>query len=166
MRRLIMGGIIFNFILLVVFSGFLVMSFGIEDLREVDPLGAAGFPTFVLGLLMVLLLISLINTIKEYTKEKDTHNENKLSKKQIYMVVGLVVLIALFILLLNVIGFFLSILLLTPFVLLVLGERKKLVITLLTIFIPIIFTVLFGVLLGIPLPRGIGIFLEISRLIY
>lgn len=160
-----MGGIIFNFILLVVFSIFLVMSLGIEDLREVDPLGAAGFPTFILALLVLLLLISLVNTIREYVKERGSTGD-KLTKKQIFMVVGLVVLIALFTLLLNVIGFFFSVLLLTPAVLLVLGERKKLVIILLTIFIPIIFTILFGVVLSIPLPRGVGIFLEISRLFY
>ncbi|MEW9676954.1 hypothetical protein ABRT01_12350 [Lentibacillus sp. L22] len=63
-----MGGIVFNFILLAVFSAFLKMSFDIEDLREVDPLGAAGFPKFILVLLVILLLISLINTIREYVK--------------------------------------------------------------------------------------------------
>lgn len=160
-----MGGIIFNFILLVVFSVFLKMSFDIEDLREVDPLGAAGFPKIILILLVIFLLISLINTIKEYVKNKDANMSN-ISKKSIFMVVSLVILIGLFILVLDKIGFFFSILLLTPSVLLALGERKRLVLILLTVFTPIVFTILFGVTLSIPLPRGIGIFMEISRLIY
>ncbi|MBT2216464.1 tripartite tricarboxylate transporter TctB family protein [Virgibacillus dakarensis] len=160
-----MGGIIFNFILLVVFSVFLKMSFDIEDLREVDPLGAAGFPKIILILLVIFLLISLINTIKEYVKNKD-ENMSNISKKSIFMVVSLVILIGLFILVLDKIGFFFSILLLTPSILLALGERKRLVLILLTIFTPIVFTILFGVTLSIPLPRGIGIFMEISRLIY
>lgn len=160
-----MGGIIFNFILLAVFSVFLKMSFSIEDLREVDPLGAAGFPIFILILLVILLLLSLINTIKAYVKNKNKTASN-LSRESIFMVVSLVIFIALFTLVLDKIGFFFSILLLTPSVLFVLGERRKLIVILLTIFIPIVFTILFGVILSIPLPRGIGLFMEFSRLIY
>lgn len=161
-----MGGIIFNIILLIVFSTFLWISFGIEDLREVDPLGASGFPKFVLILIVLLLLVSLASEIKKHMKDKYDESNSNISKHTFIRIGTITILLALFILLLDYLGFLLSSLLLTPALLLILGEKKKLRLTFITFFIPIIFTVLFGDLLSIPLPRGVGIFLNISRLIY
>lgn len=162
-----MGAIIFNVLLLIIFSVFLKISFGIEDLREVDPLGAAGFPTAILIILVPLILISLVNAIKDYLKNKEKQSTKEtISRKSGFITVGIVILISIFILLLDVVGFLLACLLLTPLLLLILGETNKLRLILLSVFIPITMTVLFGVFLSIPLPRGIGVFLEISRLIY
>ncbi|HLR51833.1 MAG TPA: tripartite tricarboxylate transporter TctB family protein [Candidatus Avamphibacillus sp.] len=160
-----MGGIVFTLILLVVFSYFFILSFGITDFREVDPVGAAGFPQFILALLVLLLVISLFNTIKQYMKNKG-QDSDKTPKSVLVIFLGLIISIALFIILLQVIGFLCASLLLTLGMLLILGERKKIRIALLTLFVPTGFTVLFGVLLSIPLPRGTGIFMAISRLFY
>lgn len=162
-----MGAIIFNVILLIVFSVLLKTSFGIEDLREVDPFGAAGFPKMILLILVPLLLISLYKSIQDYLKDKKQEKEPSISiKKPTIITIIIIVLLALFISLLDIVGFLIASFMLTPLLLVVLGEKNKTRLILLSILTPIILTGLFGVILDIPLPRGIGIFLEISRLIY
>lgn len=161
-----MGGVIFNFILLAVFSLFLAMSMNIKDLRIVDPLGASGFPKFILMILVLLLLISSIKSVKEFLSNKENMNSQRVPSKSTFLIIGLITLVALYTISLNTIGFLLATVLLIPAVLLLLGEKRKTLILLLTLITPVLFTVLFGVILKIPLPGGTGIFLEISRLLY
>src|SRR5699024_6105234 len=131
-----MGGIVFTLILLIVFTYFLINSFGITDFREVDPVGAGGFPQFILALLVLLLVISLFNTTKQYMKNKEQVSK-KMPKSVLVIFLGLIVSIALFIILLEFIGFLFASLLLTLGMLLILGERKKVRLVLLTLFVPI-----------------------------
>ena len=161
-----MGGIIFSIILLIIFSIFLNNSLRMEDLREVDPIGASGFPTVALSLIILLLLISIVKEVIKYTKNKKNHDEKQQTKGSVFTIILLMISLILFVLVLDKVGFLLSSFLLTPILLLTLGERKVVKITTLTILTPLVFTVLFGNLLSIPLPRGMGIFSELSRFIY
>ena len=160
-----MGGIIFNIILLIIFSFFLKESFNIQSLREVDPLGAGGFPKYILILIVILLIISLLDTIKQYMRTKN-EKEKKMPKDILIAFIGLIISIAVFIVILDYIGFVVSGILLTLALLLFLGERKKIRLALLTLFVPLIFTILFGQFLSVPLPRGLGLFQDISRIFY
>lgn len=161
-----MGSILFCFILLIIFIYFLINSINMEDLRDVDPIGASGIPTFILFILVALLIYTLIKEVVKYKKNKEKAKHNALFTKPALIIMIITVGIAIFILVLNKMGFFLSCLFLTPLLLVLLGSKSKIQIISFSVGIPILFTFLFGNILSIPLPKGIGIFSEISNFIY
>ncbi|PTI08996.1 hypothetical protein BU096_05295 [Staphylococcus xylosus] len=161
-----MGSILFCFILLIIFVYFLINSINMENLRDVDPISASGIPTFILFILVALLIYTLIKEIVKYKKNKEKTNHNALFTKSTLIIIIITVGIAIFILVLNKVGFFLSCLFLTPLLLVLLGSKSKTQIISFSVGIPILFTFLFGNILSIPLPKGIGIFSEISNFIY
>lgn len=161
-----MGSILFCFILLIIFIYFLINSINMENLRDVDPIGASGIPTFILFILVALLIYTLIKEVVKYKKNKEKTKQNALFTKPALIIMIITVGIAIFILVLNKMGFFLSCLFLTPLLLVLLGSKSKIQIISFSVGIPILFTFLFGNILSIPLPKGIGIFSEISNFIY
>ena len=161
-----MGSILFCFILLIIFIYFLINSINMENLRDVDPIGASGLPTFILFILVALLIYTLIKEVVKYKKNKEKTKHNALFTKPALIIMIITVGIAIFILVLNKMGFFLSCLFLTPLLLVLLGSKNKIKIISFSVGIPILFTFLFGNILSIPLPKGIGIFSEISNFIY
>lgn len=161
-----MGSIIFCFILLITFLYFLINSINMENLREVDPIGASGIPTFVLFFLVILLFYTLIKEIIIYRKNKESVNHKVLLNKSILIIISITVSLGLFILALNKIGFFLDCLILTPILLILLGAKNKVQIICFSIGIPLLFSFLFGNVLNIPIPKGIGVFSEINNFIY
>ncbi|UBV34601.1 tripartite tricarboxylate transporter TctB family protein [Staphylococcus xylosus] len=161
-----MGSILFCFILLIIFIYFLINSINMENLRDVDPIGASGIPTFILFILVALLIYTLIKEVVKYKKNKEKTKHNELFTKPALIIMIITVGIAIFILVLNKMGFFLSCLFLTPLLLVLLGSKSKIQIISFSVGIPILFTFLFGNILSIPLPKGIGIFSEISNFIY
>ena len=126
----------------------------------------SGIPTFILFILVALLIYTLIKEIVKYKKNKEKTNHNALFTKPALIIMIITVGIAIFILVLNKMGFFLSCLFLTPLLLLLLGSKSKIQIISFSVGVPILFTFLFGNILSIPLPKGIGIFSEISNFIY
>lgn len=80
-------------------------------------------------------------------------------------VVSLLVVI-IYVLLLNVIGFIFSTVLFLYGITLLLGTKKQLTAILFSIITMVVFVILFSVLLQIPLPRGIGVFRELSLFFY
>lgn len=157
-----MGEIIVLVVLIGLASFMLKESFAIENVRVIDPVGADGFPRTILILLLILLVISLFKAIKS---RKDRHEE-KLPVSVLLQFGGIVLAIATFTILSDFIGFLFAAVFITLTLLLILGERKHIRIIALVIIVPIGFSLLFGGLLGVPLPRGVGIFNEISRFIY
>lgn len=161
-----MGSILFCFILLIIFGYFLINSINMENLRDVDPIGASGVPTIILFILVSLLIYTLIKEVVKYKKNKEKTSHNALFTKSTLIIAIITASIAIFILVLNKMGFFLSCLFLTPLLLVLLGSKSKIQIISFSVGIPILFTFLFGNILSIPLPKGIGIFSEISNFIY
>ncbi|HAL08648.1 MAG TPA: hypothetical protein DCO67_01620 [Staphylococcus sp.] len=161
-----MGSIIFSFILFIVFLYFLINSINMENLREVDPIGPSGIPTFALFFLVLLLFCTLVKEIVKYKQNKKEIKQTSLINKSLLIIMCLTISITIFILVINKIGFFLSCLFLTPLLLILLGAKNKVSIISFSIGIPILFTVLFGNVLNIPLPRGFGFFSEISSFLY
>ena len=161
-----MGSILFSLALLIICLYFLLNSISLEDLRAVDPIGAAGIPTFILFFLVVLLTNSLIAEIVKYRKHSEQADDKPIINKATLKIAGLIVGIVIFILVLNKAGFLLSSLFLTPILLLILGAQGKIQIISFSLIIPIYFAFLFGNVLSIPLPKGIGLFFEISNFFY
>nr|WP_263314208.1 tripartite tricarboxylate transporter TctB family protein [Mammaliicoccus sp. Marseille-Q6498] len=164
-----MGSIIFSFILFVIFVYFLINSLNMENLREVDPIGPSGIPSFALFFLVVLLFYTLVKEILKYKRDKQNNQEVKQTSvfnKSLLIIMCLTISITIFILLINKIGFLLSCLFLTPLLLILLGAKSKTQIIIFSIGIPVLFSFLFGNVLNIPLPRGIGFFSDISSFLY
>ncbi|WP_323703712.1 tripartite tricarboxylate transporter TctB family protein [Mammaliicoccus sp. Dog046] len=164
-----MGGIIFSFILFAISSYFFVQSVTMEDLRDVDPIGASGIPNIVLFCLVVLTLYTLVSEIIKYKKVKRPEQndvQKKTLSKPFIINLSIVVSIGVFILLLNKTGFFIGCLVLTPILLICLGAKNKIQIVLVSVGVPIFFSFLFGNILSIPIPKGVGIFSEISSILY
>lgn len=164
-----MGSIIFSFILFAICSYFFIQSVTMVDLRVVDPVGASGIPNIVLFLLVALTLYTLVSEIIKYTKTKRTNQseiKKKVLNKPLIIIMSIILSIGLFILLLNKTGFFIGCLLLTPILLICLGAKNKVQIVICSIGVPILFSFVFGNVLNIPIPKGVGIFSEISSVLY
>lgn len=119
------------------------------------------FGIFVFNLADLFIKSRIIEKNKK--KTTDTDKENLLYKKQLYLII---VLISIYIFGLNYVGFLLASLFFQWTFLWILEYRKKLKL----IFFPIVLTfliyVIFTKIMYVPLPRGIGIFREISLFFY
>lgn len=161
-----MGSILFSLFILIIFIYLLSKAVHLEDLREVDFIGSSSIPIVIISLIIILTLISLIIESVKYFKSSGKASHLKLSKKTISILISLTIILVIFISVLNKIGFIISCFLMLPFLLIILGEKNKFIIILMAIFIPIIFSILFGLALNIPLPRGVSVFHDISRIFY
>lgn len=157
-----MGEIIFH-ILFMIFTGILYFeASGINVTRASDPIGAAGFPKGILVLMFLLLIVSLIRVIQKYKK-----NKIETTFKELNIVwIGILVSVSMYTLVLDKLGFILSSLFLLIVLFYILGLKKisyNLVLSFLTTFG---FTMLFGRILSLPLPRGIELLRDLSYYIY
>ena len=159
-----MGEILFHVVLLGVLGYFYKESFLIETGRSSDPIGPAGFPQAIILLAIVLTVISLFQTLKKRRKEQSGKPTKyvELSKEFI----GLLAVIAIFALLVDTIGFVVGSFLLMLVLLFLLGERKIGKMAGVSFVVSISFTLLFGKLLSVPLPRGVEFLKELSFFIY
>jgi putative tricarboxylic transport membrane protein len=76
------------------------------------------------------------------------------------------ILLLLYIIIMPWIGFGLSTLLYAPAFILVLGERRKLVLILSPLLVAVFVILIFSRFIAIPFPKGVGIFAAFSRLFY
>ena len=76
------------------------------------------------------------------------------------------ILLLLYIVVMPWIGFGLSTLLYVPAFILVLGERRKLVLILSPLLVTVFVILIFSRFIAIPFPKGVGVFAAFSRLFY
>ncbi|QQE73042.1 tripartite tricarboxylate transporter TctB family protein [Brevibacillus composti] len=160
-----MGEIIFNIILLVVLGLFFKESFSIETARTTDPIGPAGFPQAIIAICFVFLLISLYQAIRKYRNRDQTEASGKpaeLSKEFI----GILAVISIYLLIVDYLGFILTTFAFFIVLYALFGRKmtpKNIVSSLLFSFG---FTLVFGTLLDLQLPRGIELLKNLSYWIY
>jgi hypothetical protein len=157
-----MGEILFHIFLLGVLAIFGVNATDINTARANDPLGPAGFPIIIIVFISLLLVISLVKTIKKY-REKHTHMN--ITATGFKRIISLLISLVVFVFITNRIGFIISIFILFIAMFNIMGQKGKKGI-LLSIASSIVIISLFAVVLSVPLPRGLGIFKELSYLIY
>jgi len=137
--------------------------FGFIDLY--GGLGPFFWPRLLLVLLMAFSVGVAINVFQKVKKGllPAAAVTLDMGKIQLFSAMGL---IALYIILMKIIGF----LVLTPFVMIafmyLLGEKSKVWIFTIPFVLTIGIVLLFTKIMYVPLPRGIGIFLPISHLLY
>jgi putative tricarboxylic transport membrane protein len=157
-----MGEIIFHVILIIASGLFFKESFVISTGRSADPIGPAGFPQTILVIIIVLLLISLFNAIRKVKSSKEKATPLHLNIAYF----GLIATIVGFILLNDIISFTLASIAFCFILFLLLGQKKYLKMVINSIVVSLIFTLVFGKILSVPLPRGLGVIKEISYFLY
>ncbi|WP_026580765.1 tripartite tricarboxylate transporter TctB family protein [Bacillus sp. J33] len=157
-----MGEVIFHVVLILVMGIFFKESFTITSGRSADSIGPAGFPQFIIVIILVLLIVSLFNAIRKM--KSNSEGISPLNLNIAYF--GLLFSIIIFILLNEVISFTLSSIIFCFSLFFLLGQKKYIKMTVNSIIVAIIFTLVFGKILTVPLPRGVGFIKEMSYYLY
>ncbi len=157
-----MGEILFHIFLLGIVAVFGISSTNINTARATDPMGPSGFPIIILTFIGILLIVSLVKAVKKYREEKTKMEITKTGLKRIIL---LLLSLAGFALVTPKIGFIISIFVLFILMFNIMGQTgfKSIILGLGSATAIIL---LFVVVLSVPLPRGLGIFKELSYLIY
>lgn len=159
-----MGEIIFHVFLLVVLGVFYNESLGINTARMTDPIGPAGFPRGIIYVAAILLIASLVSTIKNYKKNKPEGKE-KLKELDPGFLTVLAMIVA-FVLSVGFVGFWFGGIIVIAVVMWVLNERTPVKLVAVSLIGALVFTFVFGKILSIPLPRGVAFFEMVSYWIY
>lgn len=157
-----MGEIIFHVILIIATGLFYKESFAIITGRSADPIGPAGFPQAILIIIFVLLLISLFNAIRKMKSSEEKSSPLHLN----FAYFGLLVAIIGFIILNDIISFTLASMVFCFLLFFILGQKKYIKMAINSIIVSLVFTLVFGKILSVPLPRGLGIIKEFSYFLY
>ncbi len=158
-----MGEMIFHIVLLAVLGVFYNQSLSIDTTRMTDVVGAAGFPKAIIILAFVLTVISLYKAFRHYSETTQKHSKIEELNIQFIGVLGSIIV---FIFATDVIGFVLASMLLSAVIMFLLGLTKLTKVAWISVSISAVFTLVFGKILHVPLPRGMGFLQELSFLVY
>lgn len=158
-----MGEIVFHIALLAVLGVFYNQTLSIDTTRVTDVVGAAGFPKAIIILAFILTGISLYKAFRHYSDT--TRKQHKIEELNIQFI-GVLVAVVTFIFATDVIGFVLASIVLSAVIMLLLGLKKISKVAWISVGISSVFTLVFGKILHVPLPRGMGFIQELSFLIY
>ena len=131
-----------------------------------DILGAGGFPIIVAVAGLVVLAAITVKHLRSREVKKASLPMFDLKHLDGRLALLNLVLLALYIGLLEVLGFALDTLLYLPAAALAMGYRKKLNIAIFTVIMTVVMILAFGRLFFVPLPRGLGFLRELSFLLY
>lgn len=158
-----MGEIVFHIALLAVLGVFYNQTLSIDTTRVTDVVGAAGFPKAIIVLAFILTGVSLYKAFRHYSDA--TRKHHKIEELNIQFI-GVLASVIAFIFATDVIGFVLASMVLSAIIMFLLGLKKISKVAWISIGISSIFTLVFGKILHVPLPRGMGFLQELSFLIY
>jgi putative tricarboxylic transport membrane protein len=145
------------------------------ELRGVGRFGEVGsgfWPLLSLGFATILSLLWLIANLRKFSKKKQETEKKPVPESAAETwsrrkKVGLsLICLFFYIVLIPLIGFILSTVLFILAFILALDERRKTVLIISPLLITAVIIVVFAKFITIPLPKGIGIFTEFSRLFY
>ena len=166
--------IIGNVVIVSFFIFMLANSFKLQEIRRFGEMGSGFWPILILSAAVILSGVLLISSLVGYLKAKrqgsgepplspEAAEALKIRRKKIALSV---LLLLLYIVVMPWIGFGLSTLFYVPAFILVLGERRKLVLILSPLLVTVFVILIFSRFIAIPFPKGIGIFAAFSRLFY
>lgn len=162
-----MGEIVFHIAILATLGFFYNDTLSIDTTRVTDVVGAAGFPKAIIVVTFILTVFSLYGAFRKYQEKSHAQEGKKLHIEEFNVqFIGLLVSIIAFIYATEVFGYFISSVLLVFVVMVLLGQRKPVRVVTISIVTAFIFTMIFGKLLHVPLPRGMGFIQELSFLLY
>jgi len=164
--------IIASGVMVAFFIFMLINSVGLHEIRRFGEMGSGFWPILVLSAATLLSIILLISNFMKYLKEKtpsgaatspEAQRDVRSRRKKFALSV---ILLLIYIVVMPWIGFGLSTLIYVLAFILVLGERRKLVLIFSPILVTVLMVLIFSKFIAIPFPKGVGIFAAFSRLIY
>lgn len=162
-----MGEIVFHIALLAVLGFFYNDVLSIDTTRVTDVVGAAGFPKAIIVLAFLLTVYSMYVAFRNYSKKQASMNAKKMHIEEFNIqFLGLIASIVGFIFASEVVGYFLGSIVLVAILMILLGQRKPVKIATISLGAALGFTMVFGKVLHVPLPRGMGFIQELSFLLY
>ncbi|MFS0822040.1 tripartite tricarboxylate transporter TctB family protein [Bacillus sp. 1P02SD] len=149
---------------------FLSMTPQIKITNATFAVGPRSWPYILLTLMFVLGAYGIIKTFikSKNTKATETIEKEEVGRKVFNISIPMLSLVTviIYVVLLNFIGFIITTILFLYGISFLLGAKKQVGTIIFSVVTTVVFVVLFSVLLHIPLPRGTGIFRELSLLFY
>jgi putative tricarboxylic transport membrane protein len=164
--------IILSAVCLAFFSFMFYEALELRGVGRYGEVGSGFWPLLSLGFATILSLVWLITNLQKYSRERQETNEkpepeNAAETWNRRKKVGLsLVCLLCYILMTPWIGFILSTVLFILAFVLALDERRKVVLIVSPPLITVVIILVFAKFITIPLPKGVGIFAEFSRLFY
>lgn len=167
------GEIVLSAVCLVFFSFMFYEALELRGVGRFGEVGSGFWPLLSLGVTSILSLIWLIGNLRRYFREKRETAEEPLLRETVAAPRGGQKKVALcgfclltYIIITPLIGFILSTVLFILAFILALEEKRRLVLILSPPLITAVIIVIFAKFIMMPLPKGIGVFAEFSRLFY
>lgn len=162
-----MGEMVFHIVILAILGFFYNDVLSIDTTRMTDVVGAAGFPKAIIVLAFIMTVGSLYGSFRKYTERSGKEMGKQTHIKELNVqFIGLIVGVVAFIFATEVIGYLIASIFLVIFVMVLLGQRQPGKVITISVSTAVVFTLIFGKILHVPLPRGMGFIQELSFLIY
>lgn len=148
----------------------LIKSAELHEIRRFGEMGSGFWPAMTLSVATLLSIILLISTLIKYKKQSPSRSTiskeaNVVLRDRRKKFIFSVILLLIYIVVMPWIGFILSTFIYVFVCIFALGERRKKILIFSPILVTALLTVTFVKLIAIPLPRGMGIFAALSRLV-
>ncbi len=157
--------IVFNCILGLFIAVYLAKVLRLPDLEDtLDTLGASGFPQIIGVLALLLLVLLTVRALRSKSPVDLPLLDIKRAEGRLLLLN--IALLAGYIILLNILGFAVSTILYMFIAASSFGYDKWTRLTLFSAIASVALVIMFGTVFYVPLPRGIGIFRELSFLVY
>jgi len=166
--------LVFILILVGFFAFMLFNSLGLREVRRFGEMGSGFWPILVLAMALILSGLLLGTSFYKYQKGKgqpshapSAPSEGMLEVKNRRKKFALtVIFLLLYILVMPWIGFVASTPIYVFMFIFALEERRKLVLAISPLLVTAMVVIVFVKFLSIPLPKGVGVFTDLSRLFY
>ena len=167
------GEIVLSAVCLAFFLFLLTEAFQLRGEGRSGEVGSGFWPLLSLTVTTVLSLVWLIGNLRRYSREQKGSPEQPLTREAVAaawarrrkIALCSICLLA-YIILTPLIGFILSTVLFILTFILALEEKRKLVLIISPPLITTVIMLIFAKFIMMPLPKGVGIFAEFSRLFY
>jgi putative tricarboxylic transport membrane protein len=166
------GEIVLSAVCLAFFSFMFYEALELRGVGRFGEVGSGFWPILSLGFASILSLLWLITNLRKYSKKKQETEKKPVSENAAEAwsrrkkVGSSLICLLFYIVLIPWIGFIPSTVLFILAFILALDERRKTVLIISPLLITAVIIVVFAKFITIPLPKGVGIFAEFSRLLY
>lgn len=158
--------LLFNGFIGLVLLVFFMESRKIEEITiSSDKIGASGFPQIIIAISFILLIYISYKNIKNI-KENEGEKTSKFKNKGFRIMLISIVLLAVYIFTMDVVGFILGTFIFSMLASRIMGYKETLKTFIFSLVLTVTITLVFGKLFFVSLPRGVGVFREMSYLIY
>ncbi|MBT9776912.1 hypothetical protein GPL15_10385 [Clostridium sp. MCC353] len=127
-----------------------------------DVMGEMGFPVFIIGLGIVLLIIIFLQSLKKAGSVKQVFAFGKPESGML----STIIMLGLYVASMNYIGFAVSTFIFSFLNARLMGYKNYKVLAIFTVIFTVLVVLIFGKVFYVPLPRGLGFFRDLSYYVY